>query len=145
MRQRRKLIIGCLGLAIAILSVARAANAIGFTWIAGDGDWHVPQFWAPFTPPAIIGPPGLGDSALIVGDRNVSLSGDAQGLAGMVLQAEADVFTSGNQLTVVNLGGTAQSSARGSAATTPSCLCNPSAEQHLDSSVIMLIFPMAVN
>lgn len=107
MNVTRKTAIAAVAISMALMSAHRSAYSTGFTWIAANGNWHEPLFWAPYAPP-IQGPPGPGDTALIVGNRNVTLTADAQGLAGLVLQAEADVFTDGNQLTVVNVGGTAQ-------------------------------------
>ena len=72
----RTWILASLAVVLSLACGLRSSHAIGFTWIAGDGNWHVPQFWAPFSPP-VMGPPGLGDAALIAGDRNVTLNANA--------------------------------------------------------------------
>ena len=102
---RSLLIVGLLAV-VSVASWQRSADGLAFTWVAGNGNWHVPQFWTPFAPP-IQGPPGLGDVATIIGNRNVTLTADALGLAGLALQAEADIFTNGHQLSVANISGSA--------------------------------------
>jgi hypothetical protein len=90
---------------VVLLPSLRTANATAYVWsVAGDGNWHVAGFWAPVVPP---GPPGLGDTAGIHAPFNVMLAANAQGLAGLAISANADLFTNGNQLTVVNIAGDA--------------------------------------
>ncbi|MEM8680742.1 MAG: hypothetical protein AAGF97_15445 [Planctomycetota bacterium] len=116
MSSSRLLVVASLFALVSLVHVHRTASAIPFTWIAGNGNWHVPQFWSPFAPP-LQGPPGAGDVANIAGDRNVTLTANAQGLAGLTLQSLGDIFTNGNQLSVANVGGSATATVVGTGAT----------------------------
>ena len=70
---------GALALLIAT-STCRVVGALDFTYIGGSGPWHLPQAWAPFAPPAVMGPPGIGDTANVFGGRTVHAHRQRPGL-----------------------------------------------------------------
>ncbi len=105
---------------LAMLSncFAEQVHAINFTYVGpNNGSWQTPQFWAPFVPPGIVGPPNFGDSAVINNNVNVELDANVLGLTGLVIANQGDVFTGGHQLSVVNIAGTTDTNIVGTGTT----------------------------
>ncbi|MCA9261736.1 MAG: hypothetical protein KDA61_21110, partial [Planctomycetales bacterium] len=92
----------------ALATLPLPAYSATFTWIGPDGSWQDAANWTPNLPPVFVPPPGTGDIANIVAPVLVKLHSDVQRLEALNLFGGAHVATNGNQLSVVNGDGSAE-------------------------------------